>query len=113
MPHDDLYPYDDCGRRVKDWFLEWYPLSIQHEIGRRRLAMDCPWCRRPVMLLKRRPVLPTHGMHCEARSYDEATRYVAIQPEKYPSLEAFLSDPNQSEKAAPYQQGYWPNVNIP
>jgi hypothetical protein len=49
----------------------------------------------------------------EARSYSEATKYAAIQPEKYPSLEAFLSDPNQVEKAAPFKFGYWENVNIP
>jgi hypothetical protein len=52
-------------------------------------------------------------MPVEARSYAEARKYAASQPEKYTSLEAFLSDPNQAEKAAPYKQGYWPNVKIP
>ena len=33
--------------------------------------------------------------------------------EHYPSLEAFLSDPGQAQKAAPYKQGYWADVNIP
>jgi hypothetical protein len=113
MPHDDHCPYEDCGKFVKDWYIEWYPLPKQYEIGRRQLAMDCPWCRRPVLLEKRRPVLPTQKVPMEARSYAEATKYAVIQPEIYLSLEAFLSDPNQVEKAAPYKLGYWENVNIP
>jgi hypothetical protein len=65
------------------------------------------------MLVRRRPIVPTQAVSVEARHYDEAEKYAVIQPENYPSLEAFLSDPNQAEKAAPYKQGYWPNVNIP
>jgi hypothetical protein len=98
---------------VKDWYIEWYPLPKQYEIGGKRMAMDCPWCRRPVLLDRRQPVIPTKPMPMEARSYDEATKYAVIQPENYPSLEAFLSDPNQAEKAAPFKQAYWNGVNIP
>jgi hypothetical protein len=113
MPHDEDSPYEDCGKFVKDWYIEWYPLPKQYEIGGKRTAMDCPWCRRPVMLDRRRPIIPNKQMPMQARSYDEATKYVVIQPENYPSLEAFLSDPNQAEKAAPFKQGYWKGVNIP
>jgi hypothetical protein len=113
MPHDEICPYPDCGKTVKDWFIEWYSIPNQYEIGRQKLAMDCPYCRRPVMLSKRRPVIPAHAMDMEPRSYDAATRYARSLVEGYPTLEAFLADPNQAQKAAPYQQGYWPHVNIP
>jgi hypothetical protein len=113
MPHDENCPYDDCAELVKDWFIEWYPKPKQYEIGGRRLAMDCPWCRRPVEVMGVRVVLPTRKVPVEARDYAAATQYAADQPEHYPSLEAFLSDPVQVQKAAPYKQGYWPNVNIP
>jgi len=113
MLHGHDCPHPDCGKKVEDWFIEWYPRPKQYEIGGKRLAMDCPWCRQPVMLEKGRPVVPTQTMPVEARSYAEATKYAASQPEKYTSLEAFLSDPSQAEKAAPYKQAYWPNVTIP
>jgi hypothetical protein len=113
MPHDENCPYDDCAKPVKDWFIEWYPKPKQYEIGGQRLAMDCPWCRRPVHVKGVRVVLPTKKVPVEARDYAAATQYAADQPEHYPSLEAFLSDPVQALKAGPYKQGYWPNVNIP
>jgi hypothetical protein len=113
MPHDEDCPYDDCGKRVKDWFIEWYPKPKQYEIGAHRLAMDCLWCRRPVDIQGMRVVLPTRKVAVEPRGYDAASQYAADQPEHYPSLEAFLSDPIQAEKAAPYKKGYWKNVNIP
>lgn len=113
MPHDEKCPYDDCGKPVKDWFIEWYPKSRQYEIGAKRLAMDCPWCRRPVEIQGLRVALPTKKAPAEVRDYDVATKYAADQPEGYASLEAFLSDPLQAEKAAPYKQDYWKSVNIP
>jgi hypothetical protein len=113
MPHDHDCPYSDCGKKVLDWFLEWYPRAKQYEIGKRQLAMDCPWCRRPVVLKNRLLAIPSSPMNMEVRSYDQATEYAKQQPEAYPSLEAFLSDPKQAAKVAPYKHGYWPNVSIP
>lgn len=112
-----LYGYDCLhtarGRKVADWFLEWYPRPGQYEIGKQRLAMDCPWCRRPVIWQKGRLLVAPPGVPVEARSYQQATRYAMDQPEQYSCLEDVLSDPKQADRADPYKQGYWLNVNVP
>jgi hypothetical protein len=118
MPHDENCPYDDCGKMVKDWFIEWYPKPIQEGIGRQLRGMDCPWCRRAVISWGLRVKIPPTPIEPEIRDYRAATAYATIQTpvgstSPYPSLEAFLSDPDNALKAAPYKQGYWPNVNIP
>ena len=113
MPHDHDCPYSDCGQTVADWFIEWYPKGKQYEIGKRQLAMDCPWCRRAVMLKNRLPAIPSEKIDMEVRSYEVATEYAKRQPENYPNLEAFFNDPKQAAKVAPFKHGYWPNVNIP
>ena len=118
MPHDENCPYEDCGKMVKDWFIEWYPRDIQEEIGRKNLAMDCPWCRRSVSPQGVKVVIPSRILAAQIRDYDSATAYAKRQLLKtgnafYPDLETFLSDPDNAEKAAPYKIGYWKNVNIP
>ena len=119
MPHDEDCPYEDCNKRVKDWFIEWYPPPIQGQIGRKdKVAMDCPWCRRPVSPQGLRVILPPKPLTPMIRDYDEATAYAKTQYPKtgstpYQSLEEFLTDPINAEKAAPFKRGYWKNVNIP
>jgi hypothetical protein len=118
MPHDEDCPYEDCGKSVKDWFIEWYPKPKQLEIGKYQRAMDCPWCGRPVLPSGLKVILPKTAVPFEKRDYRAATAYARTQTPvgqttPYPSLEAFLSDPDNAAKAAPYKRGYWRNVNIP
>ena len=117
-PHDENCPYPDCGKMVKDWFIEWYPKDIQNKIGHKILAMDCPWCRRPASPKGLRIVIPDPPLVAQVRDYATATTYAKTQfPSTgnipYSSLEDFLSDYDNAEKAAPYKQGYWTQVNIP
>ena len=118
MPHDENCPYDDCGKMVKDWFIEWYPVPIQREIAKHLRAMDCPWCKRAVVPSGLRVKRPDPPVEPVKRDYGAATAYAKIQTPvgstiPYLSLEAFLSDPDNALKAAPYKRNYWKNVNLP
>ena len=118
MPHDENCPYDDCRKMVRDWYIEWYPKSIQAEIGRHKRAMDCPWCRHAVVPMGLRVVQPNTPLRPEVRDYQSATAYARTQTPvnsttNYASLEEFLADPDNSAKAVPYKHCYWPNVSIP
>jgi len=116
-PHDEVCPYIQCGKNVKDWFIEWYSKEDQIEIGHKNLAMDCPWCRRAVFPHGLRVITPVGKVVKKARDIQKAEEYAKIQIDTngvhYPDLISFLSDPVNDEKVAPYKRGYWSNINIP
>ena len=47
MIWDEDSPHPECAKPVKDWFIEWCLESQQKEIGKQKLAIDCPWCGNP------------------------------------------------------------------
>jgi hypothetical protein len=113
MPHGEICPYADCAKCVADWFIEWYLKPQQYEIGKQRLAMDCPWCRRPVIWQGQQRLIAPVGIPVEVRSYQQATHYARSPPYNQLSLEAFLMDPREDQRTEPFRKGYWPNVNLP
>jgi hypothetical protein len=113
MIWDENCPYDDCAKSVKDWFIEWCTKPQQQEIGKQKLAIDCPWCKKPVLIRGLKVLIPTAGFQPEEpahRDYQLATNWAR---QRYPKLEAFLQDPGESERAAPFRRGYWRGVNVP
>ena len=85
------------------------------EIGKQKLAIDCPWCKRPVLIRGLRALLPPEGFKPKKpvrRSHRQATEWAR---QKYPNLGAFLQvpDPEESERTAPFRRGYWRSVNVP
>jgi hypothetical protein len=113
MPWDEECPH--CHRMVKDWFVEWCILPDQQEIGRQRLAIDCPWCQEPVVIKGMRAYAPPSGFtpaEPVRRDYHLADAWAR---QRYPDLSAFLQDPDPSEssRAAPFRRNDWPNVNVP
>src|SRR6476469_2825189 len=108
MPHNEECPY--CHTQIKDWFVEWYPPSQQSEIGREKLAMDCPECHRAVILQKRTIQPAPPGIPMAHRDYQHATKWAQ---KNYSTLEDFLVDPTQQYRAKPFRVNYWPNVNLP
>ena len=108
-------PCPHCRRDVNDWFVEWCSEAQQREIGRQKRAIDCPWCKEPVLIRGLRALAPPPGFQPEEparRDYQLATNWAQ---QRYPSLEAFLQDPDphESARAAPFRRDYWLNVNLP
>lgn len=87
MPHGKKCPH--CGKKAWDWFLEWYLQPERSAIFKGQAAMDCPWCRGPVLyqnddISPAPPDLPVHR-----RDLEQATRYARIK--NYATLVDFRS----------------------
>ena len=113
MPWDE--PCLHCHRTVVDGFLEWYLLAQQQEIGKQKLAIDCPWCKEAVVIRGLRVVALPPSFQPEQpvrREYQCAEAWA----KRYgcPSFDTFLQnpDPQESRRAQPFRRGYWPHVDV-
>jgi hypothetical protein len=110
-PHGQKCPH--CKRKVWDWYIEWYDLSIKAAVFNGLEAMDCPWCREPVVYDSRKDLvnLAPEGTTPNQRSLEEATKYA--QKKGYPDLEEFLVSPQEARTATPFRFRYWLTVDLP
>ena len=111
MPHAKRCPH--CQKKVWDWYMEWYPLPLQGEIFRGQAAMDCPWCREPVVYdYKTKAISPApDGWDPNHRDQQLATQTATLKG--YPTLTDFLVSPLERRTATPFRFRYWPNVYLP
>jgi hypothetical protein len=109
-------PCPHCHVKIGDWFVEWCSIPQQEEIGKQKLAIDCPLCKKAVLIRGFSALAPPPGFQPEQpihRDYHCAEAWA--KRTGYPSLEGFLLDPTPKEsgRAQPFRRGYWPNVNLP
>lgn len=93
--------------------MEWYPQPQKGEIFRGQGAMDCPWCRQPVVFnYKTQEIAPARaGTLVYQRDEQLATNTATLK--NYTTLEAFLVDPHERRTTTPFRFRYWPNVYLP
>jgi hypothetical protein len=110
MPHFTPCPW--CNILIMDWFHEWYPKAQYEQIKLGQLAMDCPdhECRRPVTLNKGK-VVPAQSLVTAERILTQAETW-AVQQQGYPTLEAFLTHPDEQPRAKYFRSGYWLQINV-
>ena len=109
-------PCPHCQVKLRDWFVEWCSEPQQQEIGKQKLAIDCPWCKKAVLIRGFNALAPPPGFQPEQpvhRGYPHAEAWA--KRNGYSSLEDFLQDPDpdESDRARPFRRGYWPNVSLP
>lgn len=109
MPHGEKCPH--CGKKTWDWFLERILPPERSEIFKGLAAMDCPWCRRPVIYRRGEIIPASSNLAVYRRDYGQATRYALLK--HYPTLEDFLLSPFERKVAAPFRLGYWPHIVLP
>jgi|SRR3954452_22900330 len=114
MPHAKKCPH--CGRKVWDWYMEWYPQPEKGEIFLGRAAMDCPWCRNPVIfdykteaLSKAPPDYPRNRVF----QRQEGLALVTAMARAYKTLGDFLTSPTERWTATPFRFRYWPHIDLP
>jgi hypothetical protein len=107
MPPKENCP--QCGRKVSDWFREWYPDKEQRGFYKKLNAGDCPHCKKGVFIGYNLEAAPDTKAALP-RSRAAAENWVALlkdplDPNKrlFPDLESFLN--SGREDAADYQ-GY-------
>jgi hypothetical protein len=93
--------------------MEWYPLSPRTEVYNGKAAMDCPWCRHPVVFDRKTETLSPAPLDLPVYRRDENLATITATLLGYPSLEAFLVDPNERTTATPFRFRYWPNIYLP
>jgi hypothetical protein len=110
MPHAKKCPH--CKKKVWDWFMEWYLQPQKGEIFRGQAAMDCPWCRGPVVYdYKTQELTPAPpSMSVYQRDERQAT---LTAMKSYPTLEDFLVSPLERKVATPFRLRYWPDIDLP
>jgi hypothetical protein len=98
---------------VWDWYMEWYSQSRQGEVFRGQAAMDCPWCRQPVVYnYKTQEIGPAPaGMLAYQRDEQLAAKTATLK--NHATLEAFLIDPQERRTTTPFRFRYWPTVYLP
>ena len=112
MPHGKRCPH--CKKKVWDWYIEWYdPAITGKEIFNSREAMDCPWCRKPVLYDRIHKTIPAapDGKVPHVRDIQLATK--TAMRRGYPTLEDFWVAPLERKTAAPFRFRYWPNIYLP
>jgi hypothetical protein len=111
MPHAKKCPH--CNKKVWDWYMEWYPLAQRTDIFNGKAAMDCPWCRNPVIFDNRTETISPAPQGLAAYQRDETLAATSASLRGYPNLEAFLVNPTERATATPFRLRYWPNIDLP
>jgi hypothetical protein len=107
MPPKEDCPH--CGKKVGDWFREWYPDEEQRGFYKKLNAGNCPHCKKGVFIGYNLEAAPD-TMEALPRSRAVAEKWVALLKDpndpckrQFLDLEAFL---NSGREDATDYQGY-------
>jgi hypothetical protein len=110
MPH--FIPCPWCRTLIVDWFHELYPQPRYAQIKIGQMAMDCPHHqRRQPVTLNKGKLVPAQNLVTAQRSLLQAEIW-AVQQQGYPTLEAFLTQPDEQPRAKYFRSGCWPQINV-